>query len=375
MTVDIIGAGIGGLTTAIALESKGINVNLFDQATTILPVGAGIILANNAMQVYAKLGLQNTIEELGNSISTINITKNNLAPLSSIHLKYFEEKYKVKNVAIHRAVLQETLQNQLKNTKIYLGHELQKVIPLDKGYELKFNNNTFHSNILIGADGINSVVRKNIFNYNKIRDAKQICWRGVTNYSLPNKYEHELNEAWGKNKRFGFVKIGPNRIYWYALKSVEENETLNLNLSDYLNEFDDLIKELIINTPTATIHTSYISDLEPTNIWHKGNACLIGDAAHASTPNMGQGACQAIEDSYVLSECLAKYKEPELAFKEYTKLRLSKAHMIVNGSWRLGKMAHLSNPFLRTIRNQTIQLTPSFINKKQTAKIFKLAQI
>ena len=93
MNIDIIGAGIGGLTTAIALEQKGINTTIFEQAKKIKPVGAGIILANNAMQVYEKLGLKKIIEENGNPIYSMNITKSNLRPLSKIDLTYFQEKH------------------------------------------------------------------------------------------------------------------------------------------------------------------------------------------------------------------------------------------------------------------------------------------
>ncbi|PCJ98357.1 MAG: monooxygenase [Flavobacteriaceae bacterium] len=377
MTIDIIGAGIGGLTTAIALEQKGFKTRIFEQAENIKPIGAGIILASNAMQVYEKLGLRKAIEENGNSISSLNITNASLKPLSKMDLSYFENKFKVKNVAIHRGVLQQILIEKLSDSTINLNHKLNKVLENTNGHSLEFQNGEkIQSSTLLGADGLNSIVRQNLFFNNNIRKANQICWRGITKYSLPQKYQNELNEAWGKSERFGFVQIANNKVYWYALKSFKKNkEEFNLNkIEDYFCKYDSIIKDIISSTKKEQINTAEISDLAPINNWHKENVCLIGDAAHATTPNMGQGACQAIEDAYVLSECLSKY-DLNKAFKEFQKLRLPKAHQVVKASWIIGKMAHLSNPILIGIRNQIIRLTPSSINRKQTEQIFQLSSV
>ena len=377
MTIDIIGSGIGGLTTAIALEQKGFRTRIFEQTETIKPVGAGIILANNAMQVYDKLGLRKIIEDKGNSISSLNITKANLKAISKVDLSYFEQKHKVKSIAIHRGTLQQILIDKLKSTKINLNHKLNKVVKNKNGYSLKFENGEqIQSSILLGADGINSVVRKHLFPNNEIRNANQICWRGITEYNLPIKFKNELNEAWGKSERFGFVQIAKNKVYWYALKSFksDKNEFSVNGIEKYFDNYNSVIKEIIASTQKEQINTAEISDLKPTNIWYKENVCLIGDSAHATTPNMGQGACQAIEDAFILSECLSKY-ETNKAFEEFQKLRLPKAHHVVKASWFVGKIAHLSNPILIGIRNQIIRITPSSINRKQSEQIFQLASL
>ncbi|WP_303316719.1 FAD-dependent monooxygenase [Flavivirga abyssicola] len=377
MNIDIIGAGIGGLTTAIALEQKGIKTRIFEQAERIKPVGAGIILANNAMQVYEKLGLRKIIEENGNPICSMNITKSNLKPLSKIDLSYFEQKHNVKNIAIHRGALQQILIDKLKSTQINLNHKLTSITKNSNGYYLKFENDAqVQSSAVLGADGLNSIVRKNIFPNNSIRNANQICWRGITEYDLPIKYKNELNEAWGKSDRFGFVQIAENRVYWYALKSFKKNKNeFSINdLELYFNGYNSIVKNIIKSTKKEQINAAEISDLKPTNTWFKENVCLIGDAAHATTPNMGQGACQAIEDAFVLSECLDKY-EIIKAFTEYQKLRLPKAHQVVKASWLVGKMAHLKNPILIGLRNQMLRLTPSSANRKQNEQIFQLAEI
>lgn len=377
MKFDIIGAGIGGLTTAIALKQKGIKFQLFEEAKEIKSVGAGIIIANNAMQVYEKLGLRDIIEENGNPITTMNITETTLNPISRIDLKYFEEKHKVKNIAIHRGVLQQILLDELGSDKVHLNHELVSVSENEKGYTLNFKNADYQqSSLLIGADGLNSVVRKALFPNTTIRNAKQVCWRGVTDFKLPIAYRNELNEAWGKEERFGFVQIAKNKVYWYALKSFKKNmnDFSIENIEAYFSEYKPIISDIIIATPKKHINTAEILDLKPTDVWCTNNVCLIGDAAHATTPNMGQGACQAIEDAYVLAECLCKY-EPNVAFKEFQKLRLPKAHQVVKASWMMGKMAHISNPVLIEIRNRVMRMIPSSVNRKQSERIFQLPNI
>lgn len=376
MEVTIIGGGIGGLTTAIALEKKGCKIRLFEQAESIKPVGAGIILANNAMQVYEKLGLRDEIEASGNRISAMNITRADLKPLSKVDLSYFEEKHGVRNIAIHRGKLQEILLKHLTSTEVFLDHRLSAIDQVGSEYSLSFENGaTIQSQVLIGADGLRSSVRKTLFEPASIRDAKQICWRGVTDFTLPPEFQHELNEAWGKDDRFGFVQIAKDRTYWYALKSFEKHPTEHTmgELVTYFKGYHPVVHQLIQSTPIERINTAEISDLSPIKRWCTKNVCLIGDAAHATTPNMGQGACQAIEDAYVLAECLEKY-EVEKGFRTFQELRLPKAHRVVNTSWTIGKMAHVSNPVLNGIRNTVIRCMPSSLNRKQTEYLFQLIQ-
>lgn len=378
MTIDIIGAGIGGLTTAIALEQKGFNVRIFEQAKIMKPVGAGIIIANNAMQVFKKLGLNEIIEKQGNPISSMNVVDKSLEPISKINLKYFENKYQLQNIAIHRAKLQDILLNHLKNTQVYLEHELTNIKRTqDDGFYLGFNNGALlKSEALIGADGINSKTRKLLFKEDEFRSTNQVCWRGIANCQLPNKLKNELNEAWGYGDRLGFVQIEESKVYWFAVKSFKNNES-ELNdkaLNSYFSKYHDLIKKILLNTPSQSIHKTVIKDLKPLNTWVNKNVCLLGDAAHATTPNLGQGACQAIEDAYVLSQCLSKY-ELNVAFREYQKLRFSKANLVVKRSWSIGKIAHWKQPVLSKIRNSLMKLTPESINQKLTAKIFELQNI
>ena len=117
---------------------------------------------------------------------------------------------------------------------------------------------------------------------------------------------------------------------------------------------------------------SEIIDLKPIDKWQNENVCLVGDSAHATTPNLGQGACQAIEDAYVLGKLMQSGISIENTFKEYESLRRKKAHKIVKTSWALGKMAQIENSFGIWLRNLVLKNIPKSANKKQMDMIFKL---
>ncbi len=376
MAIDIIGAGIGGLTLAVALQQKHIKTNIFERAAEIQPVGAGIMLANNAMQVYDRLELKESIESLGRPIHTLNITDRDLRPISTIDLVPFEKQYGVRSIAIHRAALQQLLIGKVLPKQLHLGKELIQ-IKSGRPTELEFSDGTKGlSSAIIGADGIHSTVRKMLFGENTIRQVGQICWRGVVPYQLPDQFRGGLFEPWVSGSRFGFVEIGSDQVYWFAVQS--HSRQINLEktaaIDQYFEDFHPLIKNLIEATPLGSIHTGHLYDLKLITSWTKQRICLMGDAAHATTPNLGQGACQAIEDAYVLAECLDKY-QVEDAFRKYESIRKKKARMVVDTSWNVGKIAHLQSPVLSSIRNTLMRWTPATFKNRLNRQLFKLEKI
>jgi len=377
LKIDIIGAGIGGLTLGIALKKKGFTINIFEQADQINAVGAGIVLANNAMQVYDKLGLKETLEQQGNVINSFHLATPDMKPLAGASLQPYEEKYGVQNIAIHRGTLQKELAKHFTDQQLHTGYELQEINRGEDGFQLQFKNGkTVNSTLVIGADGINSRVRKAIFPEGEIRNTNQICWRGVANYELPEAFQHELTEAWGKGERFGFVKIAPKTVYWFAVKSFKsgKEDMGNDQLTNYFKYFDPMVCALLEATPDNQIHAARLTDLKPMSQWYKGSICLLGDAAHAMTPNLGQGAGQSIEDAHILSQCLGLFN-PHEAFERYQSLRLTKVKQLINRSWQIGKVAHYSNPIAVFLRNNLLKITPESVNTKQTEMIFQLARV
>lgn len=373
MNIAIIGAGIGGITTALFLEKQGIPVQIFEQAPEIKPVGAGIILAHNAMQVFDKLGFKESLVKLGNPLTSTNIKTADFKVINQIETQVFDAKFSVNSIAIQRGVLQTFLINKLNTKCLNLNKKVVDITMKDKTSILFSDGDVKQFDAVIGADGINSVIRGKLFTKTTLRNPNQTCWRGISEVNLPTALDNELNELWGKGSRFGFVKLAPNKVYWYGLHNSDQHLEKH-NLKDYFNNYDPIVNEIIEKTDLSKVFKSDIYDFRPISTWFNGSVCLLGDAAHATTPNMGQGACQAIEDAYVIGHYLTQYPT-NVAFSKYEMARKTKAEMVVNLSWRLGAISQLKNVTLSSIRNFVMRIMPSNLTLRQSEAIYTLPKL
>lgn len=372
MKYTIIGAGIGGLTTALAFEKAGIEYKIFEKAPVLNEVGAGIWLAPNALQVLESLGVLEDVIANGNFIDRITIGKQDLSPISDSCQDFIKDIFGYTTVAIHRAALQKLLFEKIPQEKIFLNKGFKSFRELESGIiEVFFDDNSkIKTDFLIAADGINSKVRKQLFPESTKRYSGQTCWRGITNMVLEDDLLHRGFELWGNKIRFGISKVTKDKTYWFAVVLSKENvqgdfSLVKEKLLKTFSEFDPLITNLIAATEIHQIIKSDIHDLKPLKKWHKNNICLIGDAAHATTPNMGQGGAQAIEDAYYLSKLIATQKD-ENVFESFQQKRQKKVNMVVNQSWTTGKMAHWK--YGQGFRNFILKSIPkSIINKKMIA--------
>ena len=367
-SISIIGAGIGGLTLGNILKQQGYDFTIYESAPEIKPVGAGIMMAVNAMQIFDRLGLKEKIEKAGNKIHGISITDPFFKTISKTDITEFEKKYNSCNVAIHRADLQKILADHAGSEHIELNHSLRQ-IEKKENYILHFDGHSQESKIVFGADGIKSGVREQILQTGTIRNAGQKCWRGVTDFDLSGKFYHEAFEMWGKGKRFGFVRISDKKVYWYACIN-EKQLNRATDVSAIFKDFDPLITKLIEATSKENIICNEIADLSPIPQWYSENLCLIGDAAHATTPNMGQGACQAIEDAYVIGRLLEKNKDFNSVFEEFQKVRRKKVDYIVGTSRMIGNLSQWE--YGNTVRNILMRMIPDRMSQKTVEKVIKL---
>lgn len=373
MKITIIGGGIAGLTTALALNKLGFSCEVFERAKQLNEVGAGIWMQPNALKVLDWLGLGGVVRESGTLLDQVDITNAQLIPFKKTKQEVVQDEQGNKIVAIHRATLQKILFEAVPKDIVKLGYEFNSLAQIDNQVKLTVGDKEIMTDLLIGADGINSKVRNNIFSNTSKRFSGQTCWRGISDIRLPNEFQNAGIESWGKKVRFGFSQITENQVYWFAVMNASQNATDNTHtikaeLQNYFSSFNPIVLNIIAQTQVEKIIRNDISDLKRLDKWHKGKVVLVGDAAHATTPNMGQGAGQGMEDAYYLANILAKQNQIEQAVSLFESARREKVDYVVNNSWRFGQMAH--SGFGQIIMKVVMKLTPDKVMKKQMNKLY-----
>lgn len=377
MKITIIGGGIAGLTTALALNKVGVNCEVFERAKQLNEVGAGIWMQPNALKVIDWLGLGGLVREKGSLLDQVDITNSQLIPFKKIKQEVVQDEQGNKIVAIHRATLQKILFEALPKDGLNLGYEFKSLEKNENQVKISFGDREIMSDLLIGADGLNSRVRENIFSNTSKRFSGQTCWRGISDIRLPVEFQNAGIEGWGKKIRFGFSQITENQVYWFAVKNASQNGTDNINtikteLQNYYSGFNPIVLNIIEQTKAEKIIRNDISDLKRLDKWHKDKVVLVGDAAHATTPNMGQGAGQGMEDAYYLANILAKHNQIEQAISLFESTRREKVDYVVNNSWRFGQMAH--SGFGQILMRTIMKLTPDKIMKQQMKKLYSIQE-
>ncbi|HEU5099057.1 MAG TPA: FAD-dependent monooxygenase [Roseiflexaceae bacterium] len=374
----IIGGGIGGLTVGIALQRRGIEAHVYEAAPELRAVGAGIWVPVNALRVLERLGVARAVQGAGAALERAELLDYRGSILQSIDLRAIEQRYGFTTIAIHRARLHAALMAELAQGTLHVGKASQRVEQDDRAVHVQFVGGSVASgSVVLAADGVRSAVRRQLYPDARLRYSGQSSYRAVVRAALPPELSNGGQEIWGRGCRFGFSSIGGGEVYWYATLDAapglqETTGQAKARLSELFAPFPSPVSDLIAVAEEQQLIRTDMYDLRPLPAWHRGRVALLGDAAHATTPNLGQGGAQAIEDAYVLAECLARHPDPAAAFAEYEQLRWAKATMVVNRSWQMGKLAHLKNPLGRAARNALMRGMPASVGQRQFDALFRL---
>ncbi|UYX54520.1 FAD-dependent monooxygenase [Bacillus thuringiensis] len=370
--VIIIGGGIAGLCAAISLQKIGLNVKVYDKNIEPTVAGAGIIIAPNAMEALEPYGISKQIKKFGNESDGFNLVSEKGSILSKLTIPTCYPKM----YSIHRKNLHQLLLSELQKGTVEWGKECVKIEQNEENaLKILFQDGSEAlGNILIAADGIHSVVRKQVIQSDGYRYAGYTCWRGVTpahNLSFKN----DFIETWGTNGRFGIVPLPNNEVYWYALINAKARDRkytayTTADLYNHFKSYHSPIPDILNNASDVTMIHRDIVDITPMKQFFEKRIVFIGDAAHALTPNLGQGACQAIEDAIILAECIKNNAHYRQAFIEYEQKRRDRIIKISNTAWKVGKMAQIESKPLTILRNQVMKRIPKWISEKQAHELY-----
>ncbi|MFV1982311.1 MAG: FAD-dependent monooxygenase [Thiohalomonadales bacterium] len=373
--IVILGAGIGGLCSAIALGRKGFKVSLYERSTQPQNIGAGLVLWPNATHILELLDLHDDIKSMGYTLEKMQRFTDTGEFLNEIDLNIFSSKTNNTNYAITRNSLQNILISKLEqyNIKIHFDNCVTSIKSQTNNTAVVHfeNGKKIDADIIIGADGrMNSITRKYVNGNNKPIYQSYVNWVGITNTKTDLDFKKNILDYWGCGERFGIVPLSRHCAYWAGCKVIPkglgEPDIGNKNtLLTIFRHWPDDIKSIIELSPEKQIKRIEVYDHNPIPKWHRDNVCLIGDAAHAALPTSGQGACQAIEDAYYLAECLtnnqAKYRNPEnlltisniqYAFEQFYKLRSESTDTITHNARFLTRSIFNTDPEFCKTRNQ-----------------------
>jgi 2-polyprenyl-6-methoxyphenol hydroxylase-like FAD-dependent oxidoreductase len=385
MTISIIGGGIGGLTTAIALQKRGFNAKVYEAAPELLPIGAGILMASNAMQIFQRLGFEQKVKAAGNVLGQFGIGNHAGKPLNTVDIADIERQFGQPTVALHRGVLQQVLTEELSDNSLFLNKKLTNIEQTAEKVMSHFADGTVvESDILIGSDGVHSATRRLLWGEQPMRFSGQTCWRGIVKTRLPNV--KNTCELWGKTgeRRVAMIQVGTEDVYFYYTEKEKQGfrllkEDTLPHIMEGLKEFPSIYTEVISQAQPEHIYHDDLSDLPPLSTWYKNRVILLGDAAHASTPNLGQGGCQAVEDAWYFAKMLAEtpplttdLAAVQTIFSQFEKVRRPKNEFVRNTSWQLGQLSNIGGAVGYRLRNFLLGITPDSVGKKQFEKLYRL---
>lgn len=357
LRVLVVGGGIAGLSTALALTRAGIACTVFERARDLREVGAGVVLSGGGVSALARLGVGQAVAAAGAVVERQVSRRRSGAILSDVPLGALAREYGLSPpIAVRRADLLAVLADALDEEVVTLKSECTGFRQEDTGVTLFLaDGREERGGLLIGADGITSVIRSQLFPEARPRYLGYQSLRALTKLDDTLLPLGTFTMTYGRGDRFGATRVGRGWVWWFGVivtteRSGDGPRGRKADLLERFRDFHPPIEQIIGETPERAILRHDIRDLEPLPSWSDGRVALVGDAAHAASVAGGAGVTEAIKDAEVLGECLASLRQVEsrnelsAALRAFEAARLPPTSQMQRNSRQLGRMISWRNP-------------------------------
>jgi 2-polyprenyl-6-methoxyphenol hydroxylase-like FAD-dependent oxidoreductase len=371
----VVGAGPGGLATALALRHAGVEATVYERRHELDEIGSGLTLWPNAMRALEAIGMAGAVRAVSAPAHGIAIRSASGRILDATGPELMRQRFEGGGAALHRADLQRVLADAVGRESIRLGAAVAAVDQDERGAVATLaDGSRQRADLLVGADGIRSRVRAAALGDVPLRYAGYTVWRAVAQADTPDAAG---TLTMGRGAQFGLFPMTGGRVYWFASLNVPERTAATAagaaGRARLLASFDgwhEPIPAVIAATPPDAIVATAIHDTEPQPRRAAGRVALVGDAAHPATPALGQGACQAIEDAVVLGQTLAAGAAVPGALREYERRRVDRTNAMTRQARQMGAMGQWENRAACWLRDRMIERTPMRLRVRQLERMF-----
>jgi 2-polyprenyl-6-methoxyphenol hydroxylase-like FAD-dependent oxidoreductase len=357
----IAGAGIAGLATGIALRQAGHEVEIFERSSELSEIGAGLMIWPNGTRSLEAIA----VEIQGLTVHHMSIRSWRGRRVSELPIDAIAKRHRSEVTFVHRADLQTALARRFGRDGLHLGAHISSFQDDGAHVAVTMRDGIAASgDFLVGADGLRSVVRRQLLGDGDPVYLGSTVWRGVVgSEGIPLQSGGGVNWM-GHGGEFLAFHLGGERIYWAGVTKEPRGEAPGPrgHKGDLLQRFGgwaEPVPALIAATEDSAILRNDMYDRPPARRWSRGRVTLVGDAAHPMAPNAGQGACQALEDAVAVAESVGRAPDVAAALELYERRRVRRANRVVTMSRQGSRSVQIENPLLCALRDGLGRLVPS----------------